>query len=46
MTKTLPSMAPIAETAASSADRQAFADLLQRHRGLLAKVIGTYAWHA
>jgi len=46
MTKTLPTMAPIAETAAPSADRQAFADLLQRHRGLLAKVVGTYAWHA
>jgi len=27
-----------------SADRQAFAALLQRHRGLLAKVVGTYAW--
>ena len=29
---------------ASPAERQAFAALLQRHRGLLAKVVGTYAW--
>lgn len=25
--------------------RQAFADQLERHRGILAKVAGTYAWH-
>ncbi len=28
------------------AGRAAFADLLQRHRSLLAKVVGTYAWEA
>jgi len=36
------SAAPASSRAA--ADRQRFAALLQQHRGLLAKVVGTYAW--
>jgi RNA polymerase sigma-70 factor, ECF subfamily len=49
MTRTPLPMADSTATAranASSRDagREAFAALLQRHRGLLAKVVGTYAW--
>jgi RNA polymerase sigma-70 factor (ECF subfamily) len=52
MTKTSTPMAdsmPASPAKASSrpaGERAAFADLLQQHRGLLAKVVGTYAWQA
>jgi len=36
----------MADSAARPLDGQAFAVLLQRHRGLLAKVVGSYAWQA
>jgi RNA polymerase sigma-70 factor (ECF subfamily) len=36
--------APADVSSRQAAGREAFADLLQHHRGLLAKVVGTYAW--
>jgi len=52
MTKTPTAMAdrmtlsPGKASSRQGSERQAFTALLQQHRGLLAKVVGTYAWQA